>query len=235
MITDDCAKLSELLSQVENAKRNEQLVNKLSERKAEVRKLRDKLLASTNRLAPLRSRDAKLEQLPDASSAFTRVTTMRETLAQNPADITKGRDFTTLRTIFEKLADKVDTVVETAWPDFVERFRAKTDKTQLKQCETFSTHATTVRRIEALEIETKRLQRRPPQNEEAMKALEGKWEEIRDLVKSLPAVNSDPEIQAFIDAANSRDGASLDLLSSKVRAWLAEQKMTAKFRIMSYS
>lgn len=231
MITDDCVKLRQLMTRFESAKRNEQLVGKLTERKKDLTEIRDLLKTAVDRLMPLRIRKASLGTIPsaDRDKAVTRLDALRETLSTNPEDITKGRDFTTLMGSLKKLADDIDALVNEAWKPFLERVCAKPDETQLKQFE--SSYSDTVKDIRKLEGDAKRQYRAPPRNEESMAALEQTWERIRELARSLPAPSADPQVQLFLDAANSGNGAALELLTPNVLAWLKEQKMQSRFRI----
>jgi hypothetical protein len=51
------------------------------------------------------------------------------------------------------------------------------------------------------------------------------------MIAELPAVSDDPLVQEFLKAENSRTGASLDLLTEEVRAWLKRNKITNKYCI----
>jgi len=51
------------------------------------------------------------------------------------------------------------------------------------------------------------------------------------MIAELPAVADDPIVQEFLKAANSRTGASLELLTEEVRKWLKENNVANKYRI----
>ena len=63
--------------------------------------------------------------------------------------------------------------------------------------------------------------------------LETVWQDIRILIESLPAVTNDPKVREFLKAANSLNGAPLDMLTKEVRLWLNENKASDKYRIVN--
>jgi len=231
MITDDCVELCQLMAKVDSAKKNQHLVEKLSERKTDLAGIREVLRTAVDRLIPLRSRKASLGKIPtaDGTKAQSRLDALRATLSADPEDITRGRDFTTLLNSLRKLAEDIDSLAEEAWKPYVERVCPKLDETQLTQYK--SSYSTTVEDIRRLDGEAKRLYKVPARNEESMTALEQKWERIRELVRTLPVASENPQIQKFLDEANKANGAALNLLTPAVLAWLNEQNMQGKFRI----
>ena len=234
MITEDCSRLRKLLEGLTASEQNKELVNGLRERKQDLGPVRDQLRSAADGLQPLNARGVQYEKYPtaDQNKAQDRLAKMRETLATAPKDITKGRDFTTLKNGLEKLASDMVEMAATSWKSYVVREQPAVDQAQLGQYR--RSHAVAVREIEDLVTSTKRLARKPPLNEEDMSLLETKWERIRELVRSLPKASTEPAVNTFIDAANERGGAELDLLTPEVLQWLMEEGMLDKFRIITH-
>ena len=72
-----------------------------------------------------------------------------------------------------------------------------------------------------------------PTSETGFVTLETVWQDIRILIESLPAVTNDPKVCEFLKAANSPNGAPLDMLTKEVRLWLNENKASDKYRIVN--
>ena len=99
MIVDDCAKLLDLLKQVENARENKHCVDNLNQRRDDLDDVRREVNATADMLDALKRREP-LQGKPDGLKARSRASEMREALARDPASITKGRSFTNLKIYF---------------------------------------------------------------------------------------------------------------------------------------
>ena len=130
-----------------------------------------------------------------------------------------------------KIADTLDEATKETWKDFLAKSKPKLDANQVGQARQLQVHKADVERLEELEALAKRAVRKPPVDEEAFADIESQWQTIRELVTSLPSPSDNPEIQAFLEAANSRDGAPIELMTEEVLDWLKEQSMSKKFRI----
>lgn len=230
MIASESEKLRDLLRELEKAKSNERVVNSLNERQQDLVELRNSMRTAFDSFAVLNKR-ITVKQKPDGEKSLTYIGGLRETLKADPEGITKGRDFTRMKKAVDKLADELGTTTIEAWKDFVAKSQPKLDANQVGQARQLQAHKEDVQKLEDLNSQSKKLSRQPPENEEAFAGLESHWVTIRTLISSLPSPSDNPEIQAFLESANSREGAQLELMTEEVIDWLKKQKMSKKFRI----
>jgi hypothetical protein len=231
VIAKEIEVLRDLLKGLEKAKSNERIMKSLNERQVELMELRDATRTAFDSFAAINKR-AVIAQRPDGEKALKYIRDVQETLkSADPEGITKGRIFTTMRNAITKLASEIDVTTIEAWKDFVVKFQPKLDPNQVEQARRLPGHKDDVLQLESLDSKSKKLSGKPPQDDEAFAALESLWATIRSLVISLPSPSDNPEIQAFLEAANSREGAPIDLMTEEVMDWLKKQKMSKKFRI----
>ena len=230
MIATECEKLRDLLKGLENAKTNERIVNALNERRKDLKDVCQKSLASFNSFEAMNKRQV-ISGTPDGSRARKRIADLRTALSGDPESITKGRGLTDMINAMKKIADTLNDVTNEAWKDYLAKSKPKLDANQLGQARQIGTHRESVDRLEYWKKQADSLVRKPPLDEEAFAAIEALWQNMRKLMSSLPSPSDNPEVQAFLDAANSREGAPIELMTPDVLAWLKEQSMSQKFRI----
>jgi hypothetical protein len=111
------------------------------------------------------------------------------------------------------------------------RARPTVDTNQLAQAEQQKDFKAIVVKLKNRAKYAEQLANKPPANEEDFAEIESTWDDIREMIAALPDVADDPVVQEFLKAANSSGGASIDLLTDEVRAWLQENKIADKYRI----
>lgn len=230
MISTECEKLRDLLRGLEKAKTNKRVVESLNELQQDLVELHAKAQTSFRSYEALNKREA-VSGTPNGSKAQKYVADLRAALKEDPESITKGRGFTTMKNALSKIAEVLNKATKETWKDFLAKSKPKLDANQVGQARQLQAHKADVARLEELEALAKRAVRKPPVDEEAFAAIESQWKIIRQLVTSLPSPSDNPEIQAFLEAANSRDGAPIELMTEEVLDWLKEQSMSKKFRI----
>jgi len=230
MIADECAKLRKQLEEVKRAEERQNIVEQLDVRRKELIELRDQVLSVTDSLSAILKRTSIQIDL-DIAKVIERVKRIREALQSDPLSITKGRDFSYMKKAFEKFSQDGSAVAKKTWEIYMPRARPKLDTNQVAQAEQQNDFKTIASRLVARANYADKLGKKPPANEEEFKEIESTWEDIRQMISKLPQVASDPKVQEFLKAANSRSGAPLELLTEEVNKWLTENNISEKYRI----
>ncbi len=230
MIAEECKKLRQQLEELALAEERETVHEQLEQRRCELVEVRDMLLAVTNSLKAISARTKLVGDL-DAEKCLDRVRKIRESLLADPLSITKGRQFSDMRKAFEKFATDGSACAEATWAQFMPRARPSVDRNQLAQAEQQKDFKALAVKLKNREKHAEQLAKRPPANEQEFAEIESAWYDIREMMAALPDVTDDPVVQKFLKAANSSGGASIDLLTEAVRAWLQENKIADKYRI----
>lgn len=232
MIADDCKKLRQQLELVAKAKANEKIVEQLNLRKNELLQLKNKVVAATVSLEVVGSRTKIIGKL-DATKAYERVQKLRIALKDDPQTITNGRDLTNMSSAFNKFTEHVLAATTATWDQYLPRAQPNVDANQIAQAEQQEAFKKTVRELKSKVELAEFLSKSHPTSETGFVTLETVWQDIRILIESLPAVSNDPKVREFLKAANSPNGAPLDMLTKEVRLWLNENKASDKYRIVN--
>ena len=232
MIADDCKKLRQQLELVAKAKANEKIVEQLNLRKNELLQLKNKVVAATVSLEAVGSRTKIIGKL-DATKAYERVQKLRIALKNDPQTITNGRDLTNMSSAFNKFTEHVLAATTATWDQYLLRAQPNVDANQIAQAEQQEAFKKTVRELKSKVELAEFLSKSHPTSETGFVTLETVWQDIRILIESLPAVTNDPKVREFLKAANSPNGAPLDMLTKEVRLWLNENKASDKYRIVN--
>ncbi|TWT52267.1 hypothetical protein [Allorhodopirellula solitaria] len=230
MIAQECKKLRGQLEELAQAEERENIHDQLESRRNELVDVRDSLLAVTNSLKALSARTELAGDL-DPTKCIDRVRKIRESLQTDPLSITKGRQFSDMRKAFEKFATEGTECAQATWAIFMPRAKPSVDTNQLAQAEQQNDFKTIALKLKTRAKYAEKLGKNPPATEDDFAELESAWEDIREMMAALPDVASDPLVQEFLKAANSSGGASIDLLTDEVRAWLQENNIADKYRI----
>lgn len=230
MIAEECKKLRQQLEELALAEERKTVHDQLEHTRGELEEIRDMLLAVTNSLKAISARTKLVGDL-DPTKCLDRVRKIRESLSVDPLSITKGRQFADMRKALEKFATDGSACAESTWLQFMPRARPSVDTNQLAQAEQQKDFKAIAERLKSRAKYAEQLAKKPPANEEDFTEIESAWEDIREMMAALPDVSDDPVVQEFLRAANSSGGASIDLLTDEVRAWLQENKIADKYRI----
>jgi len=230
MINDECNRLRRQLEEVAKAEERQTIVEQLEARRDELTTLRDQVVAVTDSLAAIASR-CEIEGKLDPSKCIERVRRARESLKLDPLSLTKGRDFSLLTKAFEKFAEEGRDAALQTWEQYLPRARPTVDMNQVAQAETQEAFKSQASQLRFKARYAEQIGKQPPPNADDLSALERTWEEIRRMIAELPAVSNDPLVQEFLKAANSRTGATLDLLTEEVKQWLTQNKVAHKYCI----
>lgn len=230
-IQEKVATVDALLGRLEQARQKQTLADALNKRASELQEVELPFLVSVSSLRTLRENGIVSDsRLPPSSKVTERVVAMRQQLRAEPNDVTKGQAFNQLCRAVKSLAEHCDELAATSWSEHVKTKAPVVDKALLDQHRDSPKHANTVGELERILPTLKPLTRRPPPNRETLKSIEQYWERVRQCLRALP-MTDDPEVQAFLNAAVSREGAALGLLTPTVIRWLEENGMLADFCI----
>ena len=169
----------------------------------------------------------------DATKAYERVQKLRIALKDDPQTITNGRDLTNMSSAFNKFTEHVLAATTATWDQYLLRAQPNVDANQIAQAEQQEAFKKTVRELKSKVELAEFLSKSHPTSETGFVTLETVWQDIRILIESLPAVTNDPKVREFLKAANSLNGAPLDMLTKEVRLWLNENKASDKYRIVN--
>ena len=226
-----CTALSESLSKLEQARQQQTLADSLNKRADELDDVLSPFVNATSAASTLlEGRIIVDSRLPDSGKASERVTAMRQQLATEPQGITTGQAFNLLCRAIKSLTEQCDKVATESWKEHVKTTAPVVHKNTLSQFRDSPGHADIVFQIERLKGDLRSLERKPPSSTDTLNDIVLKWNELSDCVSKLP-VSEDPEVQAFLNAATSSDGAQIGLLTQAVIDWLEEKKMLADFCI----
>lgn len=230
-IQNRCDAVEALLTTLESAKRDQTLADALNNRISELEEVDVPFHAVLKSLRTLREGAILTDsKLPDSSKAADRITAMREQLATAPQDVTKGQSFNLLCRAIKTVTEQSNVVTTTAWIEYVKTQAPVVDRTLLDQHRDSPRHSNAVVEIERLVQELKVAVKAPPQDSAALQSIKERWARIGHLLGTMP-VTDDPEVQAFLNAAVSSDGAALTLFTSAVKKWLADNSMISDFCI----
>ena len=226
-----CQSVGVLLSDLQRTRQQQTLADALNNRAAELDVVQIPFVAAMSSIQTLREhRIVSVSRLPDSTKATERVADMRRQLADQPQDITKGQAFNLLCRAVKKLTEQCEILATDSWKEHVKQTAPVVDKRLLDQHRDSPGHADTVYRMERLLRDVKGLVKKPPPDADTLREIKRQWDELRSHLRKLPA-SGGPEVQAFLNAAISGDGAVLDLLTASVRQWLEENNMIADFCI----
>jgi|GEM_PF-1503177 len=230
MIAEECKKLRTQLEEVAQAEERKNVVEQLETRHTELLALRETVQTVTNSLNAITSR-CKIVGKLDSSKCLERVQKIRESLSTDPLSLTKGKDFSYMKKAFEKFTEDGSAAAVETWEQYMPKARPTVDMNQVAQAEQQEAFKSKASQLRSRAKYAEQIGKRPPASTEDLSVLEATWEDIRKMIAELPAVADDPIVQEFLKAANSRTGASLELLTEEVRRWLKENNVTDKYRI----
>jgi len=145
--------------------------------------------------------------------------------------MTKKQTLAGMTRALNSFANKGIAVAGATWDQYLPKAQPSVDTVRLTKAERLKGSVAIASRIKDRAKYARSLAQRPPANEEKLREIETIWEDIRQMMSELPDVADDPKVQEFLEAAESRSGASIDLLTEEVRVWLHKNNVAAKYRI----
>jgi hypothetical protein len=232
MIAEECKSLRLQLEQVSKANENEKTVNHLSSRQTDLLNLKEKVVAAVDSLQALVKRTT-ISDKPNGTKALDQVQKLRKAFKEDPTSITAGRNFTNMKSAFEKFVNETSEATKSTWVHYLPRARPNVDANRIAQAEQQEAFRTKAILLKVRVKHAEQSSKHPPLTEAEFVELEAVWAEIRELLEALPAVTNDPKVREFLKSANSPKGASLDLLTEEVIVWLRENNTFEKYRIVN--
>ena len=230
-IQEKCAVVDALLTRFEAAKKKQTLADALNKRTTELEEVETPFLAVMSSIRILREGAILTDaRLPNSSKVTERASSMRDQLALEPQDVTKGQSFNLLCRAVKSLTEESESLATASWSEYVRSQSPVVDKTLLDQHRDSPKHGTAVVEIEQLVQGLKLVVKKPPQDSTALQMIREQWARIARILSTMP-VSDDPEVQAFLNAATKSEGAALALFTPSVERWLMENSMVSDFCI----
>jgi hypothetical protein len=232
MILARCQKLQSLLGRLKQAESDHQRALTLTPVQEALNDRHTRLIDNTSRAGVLvRLGVMTAISLPDAATLIAALQKVRANLADDPFSVTKGRDYKTLLKHLDELLNQFRDQIVREWAAWVDRQTARIDEAELARYEAmprFAQVTTDVRRLRKLVADFPKVL---PTDEADFKIKKDALDSLRGQIATLPRTD-DPEVRAFLDAANGPNGAALNVLTPKVVAWLKEQELYERYRIV---
>ena len=227
-LLEKCQSANAMIEKLAEAKKSQDVADKVRNCISVLEDSVETLLDYHNRTSLLLNEGIlKSVDLIDHSKLAHQLTEMRDKLKEDPSAITSGRNFNNLKKSVDKHAEKAMKLVNETWKTHVAEVAPKVDTKLLKQHRSTS-FAAVVANLETNAKDAKKLARTPPADAATLAQLMGYWNEIRTNLARIPQAD-DPDVQAFLNAVGSEDGAGLDALSTVVIEWLKEHEMIDQF------
>ena len=229
-LLEKCKSANEKIEQLVEAKKSKGVAENIRNRIKDLESSSEELLDYHNRTSLLLNEGIlKSIDLTDHSKLAHQVTEMRDKLKEDPSAITSGRNFNNLKRSVDRHAEKAKKLVDETWEKHVAEVAPKVDTKLLKQHRSTS-FAAVVANLETNAKDAKKLARTAPADAATLAQLMGYWNEIRTNLARIPQAD-DPEVQAFLVAVGSSDGASLETLKPNVITWIKAHGMLDEFCI----
>ena len=229
-LLERCQTANAKIAALVEAKKSKEIADNIRKRAADLKNASETMVDYSGRANVLLDAGIlKPNELADGSKLTHQLTEMRNKLSEDPSAITAGRNFSYLTKATEKFGEQTEKVVNDQWKQHVSEIAPKIDNKLLAHHRNTS-FAAVVANLETNAKEAKKLARTAPVDAEVFAQLVGYWHEIRTNLARIPQAD-DPEVQAFLNAVGSEEGAGLETLKESVFAWLHENKMIDEFCI----
>jgi hypothetical protein len=167
---------------------------------------------------------------PDTAKLLEALGEVRKNLGRSPLEVTSGKSYQALRRHVKKALEELNGTVGRAWGDWLAKHRPQISDEELAPYESWPEYRELLREIPKARAALDRDERAPPASDSEFLAVEGRIAALRAAIAKLPQ-NAPPEVKAFLDAANSRAGATLAQLTPAVIDWLRANGKIDLFRI----
>jgi hypothetical protein len=172
----------------------------------------------------------KPSEVPAAAKAAEKLAVVQENFNQSPERVTAGRHFKDLLGRLEALRETSDAAILQRWATVAARLAPVVDQVLIESLQGIATFSDVLRRIARAEVVANHWVTHVPASDEELATAVQAFQALRELLAQLPKVD-DPEINAFLDATNTPEGASLDALTDKVVGFLNDNNLAANFGI----
>ncbi|MEA5511953.1 hypothetical protein VB715_19455 [Crocosphaera sp. UHCC 0190] len=150
---------------------------------------------------------------------------------ENPEWIIDNQNFN--RSKFQSSINKLTSTIETQlleiWKNYLKRKLPSTNSEFLNILDQIDQFKPTIQRIRQLEIQIS--SEEFPKYQERFDHIENLIQQLNDTWNTLNAENVPDEVLKFLKAAGSNTGASFNLLTPTVEAWIKEHRLSHTLRI----
>lgn len=170
---------------------------------------------------------------PDVSNkafaVFNQITTIAEGFYKDPGSIISLNNVV-LKNALKSLNNELDQYISESWREYTNRAR-QTNQQDLEGLSLIPTFAGIVQKVRILLIQIDSCRKSKPTGEEDFEKFDQLVADIEDAWSELGPTDIPAEVTEFLRAAGSRDGASIDLLTTTVKEWLTVKEINNSFRI----
>jgi len=165
--------------------------------------------------------------IPDPSRLVKAIAQSKTRMAADPLKITAERGLLSLKTAATAVLDEYKRRTDDAWSEWKKGF-PRIDDAELREFE--AQDSTVCQQIRTIRDQLTKSIRVPARTTEEIEQAEARAATLRELCQRFLA--APPEVKAFLNAANTREGAPLDLFTPAVREWLQQANELEKIRVI---
>ncbi|WP_437931107.1 hypothetical protein WMF37_18395 [Sorangium sp. So ce291] len=228
-LLERCRTLRGRIERHERLKSADKAAEKFRERSQEVSAACKELSSALAKMAVLRSGEATLgpkeveplRRLPDPKKALASLANLREKLDTNPGSFNDGKEYTSFKRAFEKVAGDAAAVVENVIKE-IESGIPSVDEVFLKQVERIPSYKARVSEIRAKRDELSRGVDLGAATSAQIEQFLERRATLRALTDKLDPKEFPKAVLEFYKAARQASGAPLRCLTEEVRTWLEE-------------
>lgn len=225
-----CQTLEEQLARLDNAKKFKESAQGFESRKEAIENAVADLKPLWARLEVLRRHGITVEVPTEVWSLRHSLTKARDDYQNDVSSITKSSALPL--NLLSTLAAKLRVNLKTAWETYVDANTVRVDTNLLQNLEGVPGLRTQIAGVKALKsnLESKRLH--VPDSDEDITAFHTAASNLENKWKALQSQDVPAAVLEFLQLAGA-GGASLDLLTDEVRAWLRAQNLEPSFQVVS--
>jgi hypothetical protein len=220
---------------------------RLIETRTQLKQQSDQLGTFTSRRKQIEELHARLQRLtatavllhregigssnPGMAEAIGRLVAEFQTAYAAAPDTALSKPFTQMQEKLLRLLEPLEKSQAEVWTSYATEKLRTLPEELLSILQKIPAFAPTVLEVRNRATALAQKSRTPPRSAEEFAAFQRALEEIDAAWRRLGSDNVPPEVVAFLREAVSQRGASLELLTDSVRAWLVSHKVNPSFRI----
>lgn len=232
MILEDAAQLEVLAAEVIVLRRSQQHGQSLAHRRQLVDALLARMRSAWASDAALSERlGAAQQSSPLFEAALATITEWRSSLEEDLGQALTSSLFTGFQSSIDKADSELERRVAAEWQRYTDQKTPEISVEVLTALEDDPRAGSTIVRIQHLSEALRRLRTRTIPSPAELDEFDKAVAQLRDAWSALDVASLSEEIVAFLRAANSAQGAPLDLLTVPVREWLKQRGAASHYVI----
>lgn len=213
-------------------------MQKLQDQAEELEKRRQELFVARSKFQLMLTRAQVLVRhgvlegaaVPDMSGALRALGKVKEKLADEPGKLASGRDYRNLLEGTEHGSTQLDSVVTSAWTEMVASANP-VDQRLLERLRQVPGQEEVVERVEQTRDKLLELRDSPPTSDDDWLKFRALEQELKEGWTALDSSDLPDDVVAFLQLAQSPEGAPEALWTIAVRAWFAKHEMLSGVRL----